>query len=43
LILTQAIENSKTTIDVGSLQAGMYIVNLRGAEGVGTKKLVIAK
>jgi len=43
LVLSQTIENSKTGIDVSTLAAGMYVVNVTGATETESRKLVIAK
>lgn len=43
LLLSQTISNNKTTIDASGLAAGVYAVSLQGADGVVTKKLVVAK
>lgn len=43
LLITQTIQNSKTTVDASGLAAGVYLVSMKGGEAASTQKLVIAK
>lgn len=43
LVLTQTIENGKTTIDANHLAAGIYNISIKGSSSVTNKKLVIVK
>ncbi len=43
VVLSQAIENGKATIDANYLAAGIYNISIRGNDSVSNKKLVIVK
>ena len=43
VVLSQAIENGKATIDANNLAAGIYNISIKGNDSVSNKKLVIVK
>ncbi|MBK8369045.1 MAG: T9SS type A sorting domain-containing protein [Bacteroidetes bacterium] len=43
VVLSQAIENGKATIDANYLAAGIYNISIKGNDSVSNKKLVIVK
>ena len=43
VVLSQTIENGKTTIDASHLAAGIYNISIKGTSSITNKKLVIVK
>jgi trimeric autotransporter adhesin len=43
LLITQNTTGNQTTVDVGSLAAGIYNVSLKSTDGIATEKLVIPR